>query len=54
MKMTLKMEMMTLPRDKVGLFGDIGNRLNEYLQKYNQIRYDNLIYYDSGKKIRYL
>lgn len=43
--------MMPLPKDKVGLFGDIGDRLSEYIQQYNRLRYDSLIYDDSGKKL---
>lgn len=49
---TLKIvEMVTLPKDKVGLFGDIGDRLSEYLQQYNRLNYDSQIYDDSGKKL---
>ena len=43
--------MIPLPKDKVSLFGDIGDRLNEYIQQYNKVRYDAMIYDDSNKKL---
>lgn len=47
----MTMEMIPLPRDKIGLFGDIGNRLNKYIQQYNKVRYDAMVYDDSNKKL---
>lgn len=45
------MEMIILPRDKAVLFGDIGDRLNKYVQQYNKLMYDSQIYDDSAKKL---